>query len=153
MLKCSIFTIFNQPDRYFKTVEQKPISKLKSGHNNIVTISASVISSDETLRPMDLASRNCLYKDETSGTTLYKNYTQSNCYFECFLKTAQKLTMKKFNSTRVCVPWFFPTLELSPKICNPWEGAYFLKEMSSVSTVTCTHCLPDCETTIYKSQV
>jgi hypothetical protein len=102
---------------------------------------------------IDPKDRHCMYEEENSELKIYKNYTQTNCFFECFYFIAQQYVKNKHNATRVCVPWFFPTPEKSPLICNPWEAADFLEKMLSVSTMNCQHCLPDCSATIYKRQV
>ena len=123
------------------------------GHNNIVDITGSVLSSDDSLRELDPAIRDCHFEDETSDLRLHKNYTQSNCFFECFLFKAQQLTKEKFNQTQTCFPWFFPTTDEYFNTCNPWEAEYLLEQFTSISTLECQHCLPDCTATVYKYRV
>ena len=123
------------------------------GHNNIVALTGKLISSDDALRLLTPEERNCLFYDETSNLYLYNTYTQSNCYFECFIKLAQEFSREKFNITKLCVPWYFPTPEANPNICDPWESVVFQEKFLSASTANCKQCLPDCETTVFKSQV
>ena len=126
---------------------------MKTGHNNMVAISATLITSGDLLKSIKPEDRNCMYENENSALRIYKNYTQSNCFFECFYNIAQEFVKKKYNSTQDCVPWFFPTPNESPLICNPWENVDFLSTMLSVSTENCSHCLSDCTATIYKTHV
>ena len=115
---------------------------MKTGHTNIVSISATLVASDDSLKLIEPKFRHCMYEEENVQLKIYKNYTQTNCYFECFYVIAQEFVKNKYNSSEVCVPWFFPTPEKSPLICNPWEAADFLEKMLSVSTMNCQHCLP-----------
>ncbi len=119
----------------------------------MVAISAVLVSSDNSLKLIEPKDRQCMYEEENTHLKIYKNYTQKNCYFECFYFIAQEFVKKKHNSTQACVPWFFPTPENSPLICSPWEAADFLEKVLSISTMNCPHCLPDCIATIYKTRV
>jgi hypothetical protein len=118
-----------------------------------VALSATFISSGDSLKLINPEDRNCMFEKENSALTIYKNYTQSNCYFECFYNIAQEFVRKKYNNSHVCAPWFFPTPNNSPLICNPWEAVDFLATMLSVTTENCSHCLSDCSATIYKTHV
>ncbi len=51
--------------------------------------------------------RNCLFSYENAGLKMHKNYSQSNCLFECFFLSAQE-TMKRRHNNTICIPWFFP---------------------------------------------
>ena len=41
----------------------------------------------------------------------------------------------------------------SSRICNPYESFEFLNHMKNTGSQTCDDCLPDCETTIYKTHI
>ncbi len=126
---------------------------IKIGHNNIITLSAILVASDDSLKSIEPKDRQCMYEEENDFLKIYKNYTQTNCYFECFYFIAQEFVKNKHNSSESCVPWFFPTPKKLPLICNPWEAVDFLEKMLSVSTMNCQHCLSDCYATIYKTRV
>ncbi len=111
------------------------------------------MTSNNSLKLIAPKDRQCKYEEEIDELKIYKNYTQTNCYFECFYFIAQDFVKNKYNSSQSCVPWFFPTPEKIPLICNPWEAADFLNKLLSVSTLNCPHCLPDCNATIYKTRV
>jgi hypothetical protein len=126
---------------------------IKPGHKNNIAISATVVNSDPELYNLAQTDRNCLFNNENEMLKLYKNYTQSNCFFECFLHFAQSVIKQKYNMLQHCIPWYLPTSEEHPKICNPWEAVEFVKIMSNVPQNKCQHCLPDCTLTIYKTLV
>ena len=124
-----------------------------TGHNNIVAISATTFSSEDSLRLIRPEARSCWYKNEISNLTIFKSFSQSNCYFECFYNKAKEFVKNKYNTTQGCVPWYFPTAEYLPLFCNPWEAADFLDKMLKGSTKNCLYCLPECSETIYKTHV
>lgn len=115
-------------------------------------MSATHITSGDSIRGLNTEDRNCLFEDENSKLLIYRNYTQSNCLFECFFFGAQKFVQKKYTTANPCVPWFFPTQDEYPHICNPWQAFDFLAQMSNVPTKNCQHCLPDCSSTIYQTK-
>ena len=95
----------------------------------------------------------CRFADENRDLQIYKNYSQSNCLFECFYCLAQKAVQQKYNDTSPCVPWYLPSPETVPIICNPWKAFDFLGFMLSIPIKNCTACLPDCSSTIYKIEM
>ena len=126
---------------------------IRPGHNNLVAISAKIINSDSSLMTMDSVSRNCYFEWENSFLKIHKNYTQSNCVFECNLFYALDMIKVKYNSSSGCIPWYFPSPDESPIICDPWQAAEMLKIMSDAPDKKCQHCLPNCVTTIFKTRV
>ena len=126
---------------------------VRPGHNNIVAISATILKSDEQMVSIHPQARNCYFENENVGLTLYKNYTQSNCFFECNLYFAQRKMKDIDIKSRNCVPWFFPPPFENPIICNPWEAEAIYQLMLNVPEKECHHCLPDCNTIIYKKKV
>ena len=126
---------------------------IKPGHKNIVALTGTVIKSAPELQNLNPVARNCLFRSENPQLKIYRNYSQSNCLFECSLYFAQKTIQNKYNASHPCVPWYFPTAETKPRVCNPWEAVEFLKLMSNVLKYDCQHCLPECNLTIYKTLV
>ncbi len=57
--------------------------------------------------------RNCLFPEENRMIKLHRNYTQANCLLECFLFYAQRQLQIKYNSSKLCTPWYFPFVEES----------------------------------------
>ena len=64
--------------------------KIKSGHRNLVALSAVRVDADDTLRSINPADRNCLFDDETSSIVFHQRYSQANCFLECSLLHAQE---------------------------------------------------------------
>ena len=127
--------------------------ELRPGHNNIVTISAKIITCDEGLRGLDAQERNCKFEEENSKLKFYQNYTQTNCLLECSLLFAQKNVLNKYPNLQPCMPWFFPSTDIAPFACDPWIAAEMYELMLDVPEYECRHCLPDCQTTIYQTTI
>ena len=127
---------------------------IRSGHNNIVAISPTIVNRQDELRNLEISARNCLFEDESSNLTMYKNYSQSNCLFECFFNTSQLSMNSKYSTTVGCIPWFFPSTNIGlPNICDPWQALEMVDLMWNVPSSDCGNCLPDCSTFIYKTTV
>ena len=67
----------------------------------------------------------------------YRKYTQSNCIFECQLKTASDRCQ--------CVPWDYPQIERMP-ICHRFGRECFKTIMTNASLGNACDCPLDCET-------
>ena len=126
---------------------------IRSGHNNIVAISSTIVSAQDELRSLAPAARSCLFEDEDTDLRLHKYYSHSNCLFECFFYSSQLSKQKEDITARECIPWFFPSSYASPSICDPWQASEVLDLMWNVTSFACSHCLPDCNTVIYKTMV
>jgi len=124
--------------------------QIRPGHNNLVSMSATMIEADEDLRSLAPTKRKCTFPDEIANLNFHKEYTQSNCFLECSLTYAQSLMESEYN--RTCSPWFFPTYKSSPAVCNPWDTVDFLKATYETPDSSC-ECLPCCTKTIYHSTV
>ena len=120
---------------------------IKPGHKNVVGLTGTMISADIALRSMDPNSRNCSFPWENNFLNIFKNYTQSNCYFECNFEYAKKKLEQQ------CSPWYFPSPDILPTICGPWQAAQLVEEMSNVPIIQCNHCLPDCDSTTFKARI
>ena len=56
------------------------------------------------------------------------------------------------NASDPCMPWYFPiTNDSNARLCDPWEAREFRKIMSKIPVNNCSHCLPDCNATMYKA--
>ena len=49
----------------------------------------------------------------------------------------------------VCVPWFYPVLDIKKGFCDPWQTKEFLRHMAEIPIGKCKYCLPDCNSPIY----
>ena len=83
--------------------------KLTPGHNNIVAVSATLVTAKEDdLKALKPKERHCLFADENYDLKMHRSYSQSNCLFECFFFSAQLKMQLQHNNTQACIPWFFP---------------------------------------------
>ena len=135
------------PPGDFPLTSQNPI-KIKPGHNNMIALMATKISSNPDIQNYNPAKRKCFFEDETSFIKLHKNYSQMNCLFECSLVQAKKATLID------CNPWFFPSIETTERVCDPWEKTRVLEAMQNdVPLNACEYCWPDCDRIIYHPMV
>jgi amiloride-sensitive sodium channel len=125
--------------------------QIRPGHNNLISLTATMIEASPDLRTLVPWRRNCIFNDETQNLTKYNEYTQSNCLLECSLKFAQEKVLA--NSKETCTPWFFPTVKNSTYICDPWSTTDFLNAMYNTPDSRCRDCLPSCSHTVYSSSV
>jgi hypothetical protein len=124
--------------------------QIKTGHNNMIALSATEIDAADDLRSISPINRNCLFADETGNLKLYKSYSKSNCLLECSLNYAQNKLTKKLNMTTPCTPWYFPFKDGSVTLCDPWQAIQFYEFMfNDIPDDVCSDCLPDCVNTIY----
>jgi hypothetical protein len=122
--------------------------EIRPGHNNLVAVAATVIDADEDLRKLEPITRKCLFPDETKNIKLFKNYSQANCFLECSLMFAQRLLASKHGLTHGCTPWYFPFVDYSFEMCDPYQKAEILEAMKNeVPMDECSYCLPGVETT------
>ncbi len=134
----------------FPLVQQRGF-QIRTGHNNLVSLTATVIQANDNIKSLPPWRRNCIFSDETVNLTFHKEYTQSNCFLECSLRNAQ--SMLEIEHNRTCSPWFFPTYKSSPTVCHPWDTLEFLKTTFDTPDSACTQCLPSCSNTIYQATV
>jgi len=107
---------------------------------------------DFSLRSLSIEQRNCRFPDEAEDLKMHKNYSQSNCLFECSYFYAREKTGQLSNLT--CSPWFFPFPDDSIEKCNPQKSYFFLTLMTDdIPDEMCSHCVPDCIRTIYESSI
>ena len=125
--------------------------QIRPGHNNLISIGATMIEASQNLRSIEPWRRKCLFHDETQNLTIYKEYTQSNCFLECSLKYAQEHVLNKNNES--CNPWFFPIIKTSPFLCDPWETVEFLSATHNTPDSRCDYCLPSCSSTLYQPTI
>ena len=73
----------------------------------------------------------------TSNFNHFRQYTQSNCIFECQLKTATERCQ--------CVAWDYPQIKPMP-ICDRFGRKCFTTIMTNASLGNTCECPLDCET-------
>ncbi len=119
--------------------------EIKPGHHNMISLTALKVDADDSMYDLDIKARNCRFYEESSELKLYKNYTYTNCLFECSLLTA--------NQKYGCSPWYFPSTDDIINICDPWTAKEFLDYMNSIKDKDCPTCLPECNNTLYDASI
>ena len=124
--------------------------QIRSGHNNIVALSATKVDATDSLRGIDPANRNCRFPEENYNLKIYKSYSQSNCLLECSLFYAHRILNEKSNASISCTPWYLPFPDGEITLCDPWQAIEIGNLMfNNIPDGECSFCLPDCRTTIY----
>jgi hypothetical protein len=126
---------------------------IKTGYTTLIALSGTVTSTSDEFIGMDTQQRKCLFAQENINMTIFQLYSQSNCFFECFLSITKGYMKEKYNQPDACIPWSYPSADLFPKICNPWEAVEFQEMISNIPTSKCSHCLPDCSSVTYSMRV
>jgi len=119
--------------------------KIKTGHRNLVALSAVRVDADKSMRSLDPnEERKCLFDDETKLLKFHKRYSQANCFLECSLSNAQDQTRIVNNDNKSCTPWYFPMNGGKDSvICDPWEALTISQSMQNILLgETCKKCLP-----------
>ena len=117
------------------------------GNENLIRIDAFKVSADNDIISIKPEDRDCFFPDEYD-LKVHKNYTMSNCIYECSIDKISKEIEKQYNST--CTPWFLLPMDNNIKFCNPWLAQKFVEMMSVIIPNTdCPHCLSSCESTSY----
>ena len=92
------FNLFLGQPAEFPVLKERSL-QLQPGQEHFLDLSATVVSSTEEVRDIAPHDRNCYYGDE-SKLVFYKEYTFTNCKFECaVLKVEKELK---------CMPWYLP---------------------------------------------
>jgi len=145
------FTTVIAPSGSFPLLSQEGIS-IRPGYNNIITIKSSKINAHDNMRRLHKNDRKCLFSEEGTDLKIYKNYSYLNCKFECIISFVQEEIYKKHQS--FCQPWFLPTSTESINVCDPWQSFDFFHIMANkIPDNLCSHCLPECGLSIYKTKV
>ena len=57
--------------------------EIKLGHLNSVSLTATRVDADDDMNDVDINDRKCLFSYENSNLLIFKEYSYSNCMFEC----------------------------------------------------------------------
>ena len=143
-------TVVDGGDKYPLTTRSSFL--VRPGKENYVAINAMKVYAEPGVKKINATKRNCYFSYEKT-LEMHKTYSQSNCLLECFIKFARE-KMKGDNETQGCTPWFYPVIDdYVTNMCDPWQTTEFQNWISSVPDQECSHCLTDCETTIYRTRL
>ena len=107
-----------------------------------LVVTPKQVDTELDVEALPLSSRNCLFPSESSGLSLFLNYTQSGCILECKLKLA--------HDSCGCTPWDFPqppSHQIS--LCNMSESVCFSSALSLEGAPGQCDCPPSCQETEY----
>ena len=125
---------------------------ISPGRENYIALSAFQIYSDESLRGIEPERRRCYFSDE-NPLDMHANYSQANCILECSIKYARNKTVRE-DQNKGCNPWFYPvTNKFVANSCDPWDTKDFQKYFNNLPDNECSHCLPDCTSTVYETRI
>ena len=82
------FSAIIDSSNQFPMVNRKTVL-IRPGHNNMVSMKATIISSDPEISQFDPDLRHCLFPDEME-MNIHKRYSQANCLLECTMNYAMK---------------------------------------------------------------
>ena len=123
--------------------------QIKTGHFNLVALTATKVTADNDTKDIAPKARNCLFPEENSEMKIHREYSQANCLLECALFFAQNMLLENNNNSLPCFPWYFPTNKERATLCDAWSAADFESYFNNVPDDQCPHCLPDCSSVIY----
>ena len=143
-------TVVDGRDKYPLTTRNSFL--VRPGKENYVAINAIQVFAEPGVEKVNATKRDCYFSNEYP-LEMHKNYSQSNCLLECFIKFARSKMVGE-NETEKCTPWFYPVIDkYVTKMCDPWETREFQNMISSVPDGQCSYCLTDCENSIYGTRV
>ena len=132
-------------ETYFD-IDTETIS-LSLGKEYFIDVVPTGSRASDSLKSLDAFDRKCLLKDELPESSVFKQYSESNCKYECRVELVSTLCG--------CVPWDFITTKLSPKKeCDVFGRTCFFAKMKNVTRSPeniCPQCQKACDYTNYKT--
>ena len=122
---------------------------IKPGYTSTFIITPSQSITNRNTKHLPQGKRKCQFKDENEDFSLFKEYRQGNCIFQCQIETS----FEKCG----CMPWDYPFLnESSMAMCDKFGRLCFQRRMVDPETITkCnrSQCENDCISTRYSYSV
>ena len=125
-----------------KFFDQKiSVHRLRPGYHTTIYITPKILEVSSEFKSLKLRSRNCKLSKETSGFTLFQEYSRKGCEIECAAKKAAMFCN--------CLPWHYPNNFTSLPLCDMFGGFCFDQIISNeVHYKKCkSECLEDCQET------
>lgn len=119
---------------------------LSLGKEYFIDVVPTGTRASENLKSLDATDRKCVLKDEILGHSVFKQYSESNCKYECRVDLVTKICG--------CVPWDFIHAKLNPaKECDVFGRTCFFEEMKNItkSPEDLCNCKKACDYTNYKA--
>ncbi len=116
-------------------------SVMRLGYHIQIQVTPHVVEATNGLRELAVEKRRCRFRDEVDGVmTIFSQYTQSGCHFECMLNQSRNICG--------CTPWNYPhPANDSLGLCDVY-GNYcfeFIMRKKHKLKKCPIGCLPDCE--------
>lgn len=64
--------------------------EIKPGHLNAISITPTRIEADDSLKDLDVSSRQCMFEDDSHDLQIHQKYSYLSCIFECRLRYARE---------------------------------------------------------------
>ena len=112
---------------------------LDANNEYFIDVSPTGQLSTEAFRDFDFQQRQCHLQHEVHQKSIFKVYTQNNCYYECEVNLAMEMCK--------CVPWDFEHIEEINE-CDVFGRTCFFTAMNNLalnSNDSCSHCIEECD--------
>ena len=122
------------------------IIKVRTGYITKLTIKLSQITSDESIRGIDIEKRGCRFTDENGELSSVNLYSKINCLLDCNMKFAENICG--------CRPWDYPTSDQENKtsiphqlrMCDFYGSSCFNRALRQNMKSKCDRkCVPNCK--------
>ena len=113
--------------------------EVEPGYISTFLITPSQIVTSSSAKGLGEEDRKCRFRFESGSLSLFTEYTQSACLFECQLRDAHNKCH--------CIPWNYPQFEEGIPICHRFTQDCFERAMANTSSSKACDCPFDCATT------
>lgn len=101
------------------------------------------------MKALDVNQRKCLTKDEVEKDSMFKDYDENNCKYECYVRMASQSCN--------CTPWDFLMKDITHPECDVFGRTCFyemIKRMENAkNSDICVHCITACDAIEYHANV
>lgn len=144
----------DQSSKFFKVAIHDPMMpanlrsegvEIEAGYLSTFLITPSEITITDAVKGLEQFRRKCRFRSETQNMTVFSEYTQAGCIFECQLRQAWERCG--------CIPWNYPHLGKPAQTCDYRGADCFERIMSNTETSKNCDCLFDCDSIRYSYSV
>ena len=130
-------------------MDEQTITLLR-GHEYFIDVVPVGQTSTINFRNLDKEKRNCLLPNEGPISSVFRQYSQQNCKYECYVSLAKVKCQ--------CNPWEFISAQKFFQVdeCDIFGRTCFfaaMKNFSESQTDPCPHCLKACDSFKYQKRV
>ena len=129
------------------------IVTVSPGYITRINIKPSQLTSDESIRGLDMKTRKCNFPDENSELSSMKWYSKVNCLLDCNMEFAESICG--------CRPWDYPTSDQINKtlishqlrICDFYGNTCFNGALRKITPQCNSKCISNCEEVNYSMYI